>query len=170
MPIWERKFRSRRPRKPPTSTPSTEILPERIGRNPLIVRNRVVLPAPLGPRMAIFSPRCTLREIRFSTRGLLWSRRTTRSRISSMGIMEKPGLPLNEGYGRCNLKHLQVLGNQPQNRIFLVAGSNKIRAAENLEDLVVLTLFKIGESLSKLFLRNLINVLAGNPYIIHKGL
>src|SRR4029077_16103292 len=68
------------------------------------------------------------------------------------------------------LKHLQVLGNQPQNRIFLIVSSNKILAAENLEDLVVLTLSKIGESLRKLVLRDLINVLARYPYIIHEGL
>src|SRR5215469_17727259 len=172
MPMRQRNFRKRLPRKPFTSIPSTVMLPDRMGRNPLIARKRLVLPAPLGPTMASFSPRRTLRDISLSTGAALWVRETTRSRISSIGgttnqlVSKKAAKPAVS----VKLEQLQFLGNQAQNRIFLIIGPDKILTPENSENVIILAFSKVGESLRELFLRGLINVFAGHPYIVHEGL
>src|SRR5260370_26391194 len=61
------------------------MFPDCMGTKPLMARKRVVLPAPLGPRTATFSPRSTERDTPRKTGGALLERTTTRSLMLSTG-------------------------------------------------------------------------------------
>src|SRR5262249_7946902 len=152
---------------PCTGMSSTVMLPEWMGTKPLMARKRVVLPAPLGPRMATFSPRSRESEMPFKTGGEFFERTTTRSWIFRTGTVHSPG---NAGiHFRCS-KHLQLFGDFPDQIVLVVADPDKILAAQDGQDLVIPSLFEIGEGCSELFLSLFTYVLPRYPYVIHERL
>src|SRR5215467_4278106 len=113
---------------------STLMLPERMGTNPLMARKRVVLPAPLGPRIATFSPRSRESETPFNTGGEFFERTTTRSWISRTGTVISPG---NAGIQfRCS-KHFQLFTNFSDQLVLIVAGPHKALPAQDCQYLIV---------------------------------
>src|SRR5215472_1653453 len=165
--MWRRSCLNRFPRRRPTEIPSTLMLPDWMGTKPLIARKRVVLPAPLGPRMATFSPRSRQRETPFNTGGEFLERTTTRSWMFSNGNTRSPG---NAGIENPISKHFQLFGNPSDRGVFFVIGPHKTLAAQDLQDLVVLPFFKAQERLRKLLLQFFAYVFARHPNVIHKRL
>src|SRR5260370_22085074 len=146
--------------------PSTVMLPERMGTKPLMVRNRVVLPAPLGPRTATFSPRSTEIDTPFKTGGDFLERTTTRSVIFSTG---KAHSPCDAGTRNTVSKHLQFFRHLPEQGVFVIVGANKALAAQDLQDLIVLSFLQSGKGFNKLFMFILAHVFARHPNVIHEG-
>src|SRR5262249_39051835 len=130
-----------------------------------MLRKRVVLPAPLGPRIATFSPRSTESETPFNTGGPVRVRTTTRSAMFSTATIISP---CDAGIDIAVSKHFQLFCHEPKHSVFLIGGTNEALTAENLEDCVVPPFLEPGKGQDEVFTLILTNVLARHPYVIDK--
>src|SRR5262249_36832625 len=146
--MCRRNCRSRLPRNPWTETPSTLMLPDSMGTKPLMARKRVVLPAPLGPTIATFSPRPTESDTPLKTGGVLLERTTVRSVMFSTGNVHSP---CNAGIEFTISKHFQFFRNLSDHAVVFIVGADKTPAAQNLQDLIVPAFLQADEGLSKPF-------------------
>src|SRR5215472_3212493 len=141
-----RSCRSRLPRRPWTETPSTLMPPDWMGTKPLMARKSVVLPAPLGPTMATFSPRSTESDTPLKTGGVLLERTTVRSVMFSTGNVHSP---CNAGIEFTISKHFQFFRNLADCAVVFVVGADKALAAQNLQDIIVPAFLHADEGLNK---------------------
>src|SRR5262249_26323145 len=160
-----RNSRSPLPRKPWTETPSTLMVPEWMATKPLMARKRVVLPAPLGPRMATFSPRSTESDTSFKTGGVFLERTTVKSVMCSTGNVHSP---CNAGIEFTISKHFQFFRNLSDRAVPFVVRANKALAAQNLQDLIVPACLQADEGLNELFPLFRRRVFSCHPNVIDK--
>jgi hypothetical protein len=92
--------------------------------------------------------------------------------VGSRAVISPPHSRKSRGQSarQRRLEHLQLLGNEPHDVVFLIVRSDKVFPAKNLQHLIVQSLLQRDENLGKVFLVLRRNFLARHPDGVDKRL